>query len=57
MHRVKAAGGNGFQFYAAAMTQEATERVELEAALHGAVSAASYELHYQPQVRDRRAGA
>src|SRR6266513_2529293 len=37
MQRVKSAGGNGFQYYAAAMTRDATERVELA-------------LHYQPQV-------
>ncbi len=50
MNRVKAAGGGGFQFYAAAMTQEATDRVEIEAALHGAVERGEMQLHYQPQV-------
>jgi diguanylate cyclase (GGDEF)-like protein/PAS domain S-box-containing protein len=50
MNRVKAAGGGGFQFYAAAMTKEATDRVEIEAALHGAAQRGEVQLHYQPQV-------
>jgi diguanylate cyclase (GGDEF)-like protein len=49
-HRVKASGGKGFQFYAAAMTREATERIELENALRAAVARRELELHYQPQV-------
>src|SRR5438046_10581778 len=49
-HRVKAKGGKGFQFYAAAMTREATERIELENALRVAVARRELELHYQPQV-------
>jgi diguanylate cyclase (GGDEF)-like protein/PAS domain S-box-containing protein len=50
MQRVKAAGRNGFQFYAATMTQEAVERVELENALRAALERRELELHYQPQV-------
>jgi diguanylate cyclase (GGDEF)-like protein len=50
MQRVKTAGGNGFQYYAAAMTREATERVELENALRLAPERGELELHYQPQV-------
>ena len=50
MQRVKAAGGNGFQFYAAAMTREVSERVELEAALRVALERGQLELHYQPQI-------
>ena len=49
-HRVKASGGKGFQFYAAAMTREATERIEIENALRTAVARRELELHYQPQV-------
>jgi diguanylate cyclase (GGDEF)-like protein/PAS domain S-box-containing protein len=50
MNRVKAAAGGGFQFYAAAMTKEATDRVEIEGALHGAAARGELQLHYQPQV-------
>ncbi len=50
MHRAKANGGKGFQFYAAAMTHEATERIEIENALRTAVARRELELHYQPQV-------
>src|SRR5437588_1091648 len=50
MQRVKSAGGNGFQYYAAAMTRDATERVELENALRVAAERGELALHYQPQV-------
>ena len=50
MRRVKAAGGNGFQYYAAAMTSEAAERLELESALRAAPKRGQLELYYQPQV-------
>ena len=50
MHRVKEGGGNWIQFYAAAMTREATERIELETALRSAIEQKRLELHYQPQV-------
>ena len=50
MHRVKAQGGNGFQFYAAAMTQGAVERLELESGLRVAIAQKQLLLHYQPQV-------
>ena len=50
MHRVKEGGGNWIQFYAAAMTRDATERIELEAALRTAIEQKRLELHYQPQV-------
>src|SRR5438445_411116 len=50
MHRVKAEGRNGFQFYAAAMTREATDRVELENELRLALGRNELEVHYQPQV-------
>ena len=50
MQRVKTAGGNGFQYYAAAMTRDATERVELENALRVAPERGELGLHYQPQV-------
>ncbi len=50
-NRVKAAGGNAFQFYAAEMTREAVEHVELENALRSAIAQQQIELHYQPQVQ------
>ena len=50
MHRVKAEGRNGFQFYAAAMTRQATDRVELENELRLALGKHELEIHYQPQV-------
>jgi diguanylate cyclase (GGDEF)-like protein/PAS domain S-box-containing protein len=49
-NRVKQAGGNAFQFYAAEMTRQALERVELENALRTAVAQKQLELHYQPQI-------
>jgi diguanylate cyclase (GGDEF)-like protein len=50
MQRVKASGGNNFQYYAAAMTRDAAERIELENALRAAPERHELELHYQPQV-------
>ena len=50
MHRVKADGRNGFQFYAAAMTRQATDRVELENELRLALERNQLEMHFQPQV-------
>jgi len=56
MHRVKAEGRNGFQFYAAVMTHEAADRVELENELRLALAKRELEVHFQPQVAlaDRR---
>jgi diguanylate cyclase (GGDEF)-like protein len=50
MRRVKSAGGKDFQYYAAGMSSEAAERVELENALRAAPKRGELELHYQPQV-------
>ncbi len=49
-HRVKAAGGNGFQFYAAAMTREVSERLDIEAELRDALQRGELAMHLQPQV-------
>lgn len=50
MQRVKGAGGNGFQYYTAAMTRDALQRIELENALRAAPGRDELALHYQPQV-------
>jgi EAL domain-containing protein (putative c-di-GMP-specific phosphodiesterase class I) len=50
MQRVKQSGGDGLQFYAAAMTSEAAERIELGNDLRRAIERGEIELHYQPQV-------
>jgi len=50
VHRVKAEGGNAFQFYAEKMTREAVDRLELEHALRTAASQKQLEMHYQAQV-------
>jgi diguanylate cyclase (GGDEF)-like protein/PAS domain S-box-containing protein len=46
----RASGGNRFQCYAAEMTQDAAERLELETALRAAIEHGRLELHFQPQV-------
>jgi diguanylate cyclase (GGDEF)-like protein/PAS domain S-box-containing protein len=50
MHRVKAQGRNGFQFYAEEMTREASERVALESELRRALDKGELEMHFQPQI-------
>ncbi len=50
MHRLKERGEAGFQFYAAEMTRNASERVRLETELRQAVASRHLELYYQLQV-------
>ena len=50
MHRVKAEGRNGFQFYAEEMTRQAHDRVDMENDLRLALGRHDLEIHYQPQV-------
>jgi len=51
MHRAKAGGGDGLQFYERHMSDEVQEKVRLEQALRVALlSGGGLELHYQPQV-------
>ncbi|HEY0962611.1 MAG TPA: EAL domain-containing protein [Pseudomonadales bacterium] len=51
MHRLKERGESGYQFYAAEMTRNASERVRIETDLRRAVSShQQLVLHYQPQV-------
>lgn len=50
MHRVKSEGLDGFQFYAANMTSDAVDRVDLESDLRAALDRRELAMHYQPQV-------
>jgi diguanylate cyclase (GGDEF)-like protein/PAS domain S-box-containing protein len=51
MHRLKERNESGYQFYAAEMTRNASERVRLETELrHAVTSRQQLELHYQLQV-------
>ncbi|MET0963632.1 MAG: EAL domain-containing protein [Noviherbaspirillum sp.] len=55
MYRAKRSGGNNFQFYAPAMNEGASERLNIESGLRRALRNAEFVLHYQPQV-DLRSG-
>ena len=46
----RAGGGNRFQCYAAEMTRETAERIEIESGLRTAIAHGGLQLHYQPQV-------
>lgn len=46
----KSSGGNRFQCYAAEMSRDAAERLELETALRAAIEHGQLQLHFQPQV-------
>ena len=49
MYRAKEMGRNGFQFFETDMSADATERLELENALRGAIEREEFVLYYQPQ--------
>lgn len=49
MYRAKELGRNGFQFFETDMSAHATERLELENALRGAIEREEFVLYYQPQ--------
>ena len=50
MYRAKAAGGEGFRFYAPEFHLKASRALDLENALRGAIDRGELQLHYQPQV-------
>ncbi|CAG0998970.1 partial putative signaling protein, partial [Rhodocyclaceae bacterium] len=53
MYHAKEKGRNNIQYFTGAMTQAATERLQIEHDLHRAIAEQQFELHYQPQVRAR----
>jgi diguanylate cyclase (GGDEF)-like protein len=50
MYHAKQAGRATFAFYAPEMNVFTQERLEIESALHNALEAGQFELHYQPKV-------
>ncbi len=50
MYRAKAAGRNGYRFFAAEMTVEARTRMTLELSLRHALARKEFVLHYQPRI-------
>lgn len=50
MYHAKKQGRNNFQYYSAAMTIRASERMDLETSLRKALQKEEFELYYQPQV-------
>lgn len=56
MYHAKAAGKNGYRFYAPEMNAHSLERLTLQNDLHRAVARSEFELHFQPliAIRDRR---
>ncbi|MES9966651.1 MAG: EAL domain-containing protein [Sedimenticola sp.] len=49
MYQAKERGKNNFQYYTEEFTQQATERLKIEAELRSAMAQEEFCLHYQPQ--------
>lgn len=50
MYEAKKEGGNNFQFYSSSMSNQISDRLKLETALHSALENNEFFLVYQPQV-------
>lgn len=50
LFRAKNYGRNTYQFYLIEMNEKASERLELESALHRALDSQEFVLHFQPQI-------
>ncbi len=50
MYRAKSLGRNNYQFYTADLTQQAFERMHLDAALRNAIPRGEFHILYQPQI-------
>jgi diguanylate cyclase (GGDEF)-like protein/PAS domain S-box-containing protein len=50
MHHAKEQGRNHYQFYTAAMNDEAVQKLVLETRLRKAIAQNEFEVHYQPKV-------
>lgn len=50
MYSAKAAGRNGYRFYAQDMAERSNQRLYLEQGLRHAIEAGQLSLHYQPQI-------
>ena len=51
MYHAKDLGRNNYQFFSAAMTEEAQDRMDMERDLSTALVDGQFELYYQPQIR------
>jgi len=51
MYHAKDLGRNNYQFFSAAMTEEAQDRLDMERDLSTALADGQFELYYQPQIR------
>jgi diguanylate cyclase (GGDEF)-like protein len=50
MYRAKEQGGNNYQYFTREMNERALARVQMEAAMRGALERGEFVLHYQPKL-------